>query len=213
MKKRMLCLLAGSVLLVGCSAPGMKELKALCEKDAGKWMEDYVYVDGYFYNYKGSSGENEYIRVAEDGFEYMEIYKESYGVADAIKDSGYFKLFRAEKDHPQCNEKFQRNLERKKSDFISEYCVAVKKIDYPESRYWYMVEDREWQLNNKEKSQIVRIESRVVDKLFDRTVGELIFYSLYPTPNHPLWYGSSIKCDKDRYFPENFNIHSVIKSK
>ena len=211
MKKRIVFLIAWSALMAGCSTPGMKELKAYCEKDAGVWIDERVYTNGYFYNFQGSNRENVYLNIVFDGYEYIEIYKEDYGVSDVLLDRGYFKLFRAEKGNPLCNQNYQRIIEKQNSVFNEEYCVAVEKINYPESRYWQQLKRKSIEIDNKEGSSITRFESVVLDKKRNKKISRLVKYTLYPTPNDPLWYGTSIPCNQGKHFPKEIQYNSAIK--
>ena len=205
-------------LLEGClPPPGMSELKALCEKDAGEWYayDEPVYVAGYFYdNPSDSTPESEYTRISSGGFDYLEIQKIEKDITSELGNrSGYFRLYKAAKGDSNCNSRFQRQIERQTSDkrpFGREYCVAVKKIDQPESRYSMVINSHDRYLDDKKNALINRWERTIFDKKEGKKIASLIFYRLYPSLNHPLAYGTSIHCDQERYFDSYRSIHKVL---
>lgn len=204
-------------LLQGCFTPGINELEALCEKDAGEWYayDEPVYVDGYFYdNPSDPTPESNYTDISSSGYEFIEIHKREVDVTSELGHrSGYFRLYKAPKDDPNCNPRFQRRIERKNSDkrpFGRHYCVAVKKIDKPESRYWMVINEKKWYLDDKRNVSIYRMESQIIDNQESKKIASFIFYKLNPSHNHPIAYGTSIHCDQEKYFDTDQSIHKVL---
>ena len=206
-------------LLQGClPPPGMSELKALCEKDAGEWYayDEPVYVAGYFYdNPSDSTPESEYTRISSGGFDYLEIQKREKDITSELGNrSGYFRLYKAAKGDSNCNSRFQRQIERQTSDkrpFGREYCVAVKKIDQPESRYWKVIDAERRYLDDERNASIYRWEEKVLDRRENRKIASLIFYKLSPSLNHPIAYGTSIYCDGKYFINREYGVLKPTK--
>ncbi|WBA82172.1 hypothetical protein [Endozoicomonas sp. GU-1] len=205
------------VLIQGCFTPGLSELEALCEKDAGEWYayDEPVYVDGYFYdNPSDPTPESNYTEISSSGFEYVEVYKPKEHKHSDLEGTGYFRLYKAPKDDPSCSRAFQWQIELQTSDkrpFGREYCVAVKKIDQPESRYWKVIDAERRYLDHERNASIYRWEEKVLDRRENRKIASLIFYKLSPSLNHPIAYGTSIYCDGKYFINREYGVLKPTK--
>ncbi len=220
MKKRILFLVAWSVLLAGCSAPGMKELKAYCEKDAEDWASEKVYVDGYFLTSKeyvdgrfsNYNSDPDISEIILDGYEFLEVYKSNYKIYDDIKETGYIKVYKAERGSEFCNSIYDKEIVQFSEVFFKDYCIASKVVEYPESRYWISYKSEEYQLENRDKSRVHRNETEVIDTLSGKAIAKRITYGLAPWPESALSYGIKYRC-KDIGFKRSWvGIPNVINS-
>ncbi|WP_157365500.1 hypothetical protein [Zooshikella ganghwensis] len=164
----------------------MDELEALCLKDAGAIVNGIEKVDGYYLSTtKECAACVTLIGTGQYDFIEFEHDKDRSGTPVQGQPFGYYIAYKAPKGDPNCNEYFQRDLERKKGssyykDFYKKNCIATKKIDAFRSKYLYASTGEIWINNKIEGYEIYRSVDKVVNIKSKELLGQYTSYLLTP---------------------------------
>ena len=200
MKLGLICL--STLLLNGCASwfvPGMGELKRLCELDGGDKIYKVVHTDGYYDvdNRCGSVCLEELIKSGFEYIEYHETKKQSYFYS-AIKEPGIWRIYKSQREDPLCKPHLQKEFEdfedQRLKAFFSSNCLAAKKLDKPQSQYWYKNSIDVRFLDNNQEVEFIKEYQSIEDVDTKEVIASTNHYSLVPYKKSALSYSASFDC-------------------
>lgn len=177
MSRKILILIIG--LLSACSSErrGLAELRDLCAKDAGLKVYRVVETEGY-YDSTASSGISG--KLANEEFRYFEFCNASPSRLDILPEPGCYRVERVSRKGGECNQRIDRELSGLVVDpypqFLSEFCVASRKIDRPEAHYSFHTEITSW-AGEDGNSEFIKSDSYIKEISSGDILGEFISYS------------------------------------
>ncbi len=170
------------ILLTACgsSTPGLDELKALCEKDAGLTIYKTVEAEGYYDATAIGIGAN----LVESDYQFMEFCNYDPKFTRAITESGCWRVSKVKRDTGRCYERLDKRLSKFVVEpypaFLKDNCLAIDKLEKPEAQYRYEVERKEWWLNERVGTKMTWGIGRVVNNETGEIIGTGVNYVLYP---------------------------------
>ncbi len=196
---------------VGYDAPGLDELKRLCEKDAGLTINKSVEAKGY---YDATRKGGVLWKLIPSGFNFVEYCNLEPNIMSLFDEPGCWRLIKISRETGQCNANVDKSLMRVASDTSIEYrkqnCIAVEKIEKPTARYSYQSGWREW-VATDEVSKYTRTDVYIKDSQTSEVLGRYISYSYIDKPRHALRKSCDIfEGDYPSYVEANL-INSVLK--
>lgn len=178
--------LYGLILLcVACSSEraGLKELKRLCEKDAGLKIYKTVEAEGYY----DTSRKGGVLRILiPSKYSFVEFCnlnadRPSFG------EPGCWRLTKVSRETGQCSKIVDGALASSDGhsypEFRERYCIAVEKIEKPKARYSYHNSIRFWSAKN-EVSEFGRAYVEIRERESGELLGQYISYSYNKRPKH-----------------------------
>lgn len=187
--KPLLTRLTAVLLMMMCTAcsseeAGLRELKRLCEKDAGLTIYKTVEADGYY----DATGR---IDLVNSQYRFFEYCDESPSQFDSIPVPGCYRLTKVSRDSEQCHDGVDQSLSRfivePYPEFLKTHCIAAEKIDKPTAKYGYHNGIRFWPAKNR-----VSEFGRTYVEIRERESGELL--SEYISYNHNPRFSSPKSC-------------------
>lgn len=182
-----------AILLVAlaCSAcdsekAGLKELKRLCEKDAGLKIYKTVEAEG-FYNAYSNNGITDYL--INGPYHFYEFCDNSPSLSrnTLFPEPGCYKVSKVTRKSGRCNERVDAALSRFIVDpypeFLKEHCITVEKIEKPTARYSHHSGLKSWPAKN-EVSEFIRSYVQLKEASNDEMLSEYISYSYNKRPGH-----------------------------
>ena len=170
-----------AMLCTACSSEkaGLRELKRLCEKDAGLRIYKTVEADGY---YDATGG----FDLVQSPYRFYEFCDGSPFKSSVIPEPGCYRVEKVGRETGQCHQAYDEALwnnsfARGYSEFREKNCIAVEKIDQPTARYSYHNGIKFWPAKNG-FSEFGRsyVEIRVRES--GELLSEYISYSYNPRP-------------------------------
>ncbi|MCP5160245.1 MAG: hypothetical protein H7A00_00970 [Hahellaceae bacterium] len=215
--------------LTGCVSwfytPGMGELKRLCRLDGGDKIYQVVHTEGYF-DANGQLGRTDLMRLIRSDYqfiEYEEAEKPFYHYS-AMKEPGIWHIYKSNRDDPNCQARldeefavFKHPKDQDIRDFFVSHCLAARKLDRPESRYWYSNGINTRYLDKNEEVELVEAYASVEDVIDKTNIATKKYYRLLPFKKSALSYAQSYSCDDAGIdlnmvrFPENILLPIVNK--
>ncbi len=165
--------------LVSCSSEreGLRELKRLCEKDAGMRIFRTVEAAGYYDAYADSGITGKLVTGKYKFYEFCDD-SPSPSKSTAIPEPGCWRVERVERSSGLCYERVDQMLSKVVVDpypeFLNKYCVAVEKIEKPSSRYVYHSDLNSWEENGFKFS---RSNTYIKDNLSGDVLGKYVWYT------------------------------------
>jgi hypothetical protein len=165
--------------------PGVKELAELCAKEAGREVKQVVYVDGYFDGYTQTCEMDCWDQVAGSELNYLEIQVKSPRSFDFIKEPGIWKIYKTDKEDPNCHPKIRVYALNSKhyTEFNKKYCLALQKNDQLESQYEAFGDPKDIILDNEYQSKIYRSHGGYRDRFTKEILGTETYFQLSPRHN------------------------------
>jgi len=187
--------------------PGMSELKRLCEKDAGDMIYKVVYADGY-YDVNGR-----WDSLIKSGYQYIEFHQTKVEFSSVVKDLGYWRIYKSNKQDPLCDQQLEKEFDeytnKYQLDFFKTQCLAARKLNKPESRYWLKNGIRTWFLDENHKVEMIEAYRSIDDVSSQYLLANSKYYRLLPYKKSSLDYALSFSCKdvgvelKTFHFPES----------
>ena len=174
-------------LVIVCSAcsskhPGLDELKALCEKDAGLTIYKTVKADGYYDD--TTQCHHCWHDLIGSPFEYIEFCdyeSNSYPVIYIFKEHGCYRLSKVKRDSGQCHIGIDKDIEKSViepfTSFKEKQCIYVEKIDNPSLGVGLFLNKNEG-LIIRDDFEISRYQYTIKNISNTNKYGEFINYSL-----------------------------------
>ncbi len=195
----------------GYDAPGLDELKKLCDKDAGLTINNTVQAEGYF-NATSKGGVAHFIEKSQ--YQFYE-YCADEPTFNNIFEPGCYRVNKVRRASNQCDIDIDKELAETAEnlapyaaapyqEFLKENCIALEKIEKPTARYTYKVERKVQWLNASEETKINQSIGKVMDNETGDVLAQRIDYLLNQKKYNSL---SSIGCGsylitgKDRSMP------------
>ncbi|MEZ5547984.1 MAG: hypothetical protein R3E74_09430 [Pseudomonadales bacterium] len=179
------------ILLLACSGcdsekVGLRELKRLCEKDAGLKIYKTVEADG-FYNAYSNNGITEYL--INGSYNFYEFCDSSPSPSrnTLFPEPGCFKVSKVIRKSGLCDERVDKALFRYDRpgfvDFREKHCIVVEKIEKPIAKYSYHSGLKSWSAKN-EVSEFIRSYVQLKETANNEILSEYISYSYNKRPGH-----------------------------
>jgi len=198
MKLGLICL--SIVLLNGCASwfvPGMGELKRLCELDGGDKIYKVVHTDGYYDANSGCGKPCLYSLIHSD-YKYIEYKEVEAGYHSAMSEPGYFRIYKSNTNDPLCSSRlknmFSKSQGKSIRDFFLSRCLAAKKLDKPESQYWYRNGIDVKYLDSNEEVEFITAYKSIEDMDNKEVIARTKHYRLVPYKKSALSYSASYDC-------------------
>ncbi|MCP5160243.1 MAG: hypothetical protein H7A00_00960 [Hahellaceae bacterium] len=193
--------------LTGCVSwfytPGMSELKRLCRLDGGDKIYQVVHTEGYF-DANGQLGRTDLMRLIRSDYqfiEYEEAEKPFYHYS-AMKEPGIWYIYKSNRDDPNCQARldeefavFKHPKDQDIRDFFTSNCLAARKLDRPESRYWYRNSSSSRYLDDNEEVKLRTSLESIEDVLTNQVLADRRYYSLLPYKKSALDYALTFDCE------------------
>jgi len=183
---KLLALLVASLICTSCGtgALGLRELKRLCEKDAGLTINRSVEVDGYYDSYTNSGIVG---GLADGDYQFFEFCDAHPSSINLIPEPGCWRVKRVKRSSGICHKRIDERLSKFIVDpypeFLKKYCVAVEKIEMPTARYSFHENFMKW-LDTNNKSKFTRSDVYTADTKTSEILGRYISYSYNTNPGH-----------------------------
>ncbi len=204
------------VLVAGCSSEeaGLRELKRLCQKDAGLTIYRTVKADGYYDAYSGSGWGNALINGPYMFYEYCDD-SPSPSKHTVIPEPGCYRLTKVSRDSGQCYERIDQSLSRFVVDpypeFLKSHCIKVEKVENPMAVYVYKEWHQNWRAKNN-RSEFIRTEASIEEANSQKIIGQYVSYSYNDNPRHSSPQSCNFIDGKYPSFAETKLIEAVIIS-
>jgi hypothetical protein len=125
----------------GSSAPGLDELKKLCEKDAGLTINETVEADGY---YDATTNCHHcwdaLINTPFDHLEFCDHESKRSPLTYILKEHGCYRLSKVQRDTGQCHAGIDKRIAKRVTEpsvsFKEEQCIKVESIIGFEKGRW-----------------------------------------------------------------------------
>ncbi|MCP5214239.1 MAG: hypothetical protein H6995_04435 [Pseudomonadales bacterium] len=129
------------ILLLACSGcdsekVGLRELKRLCEKDAGLTINKTVEADGYYDD--TTLCHHCWHGLLNSPFKYIEfcdLESERHPLTNAIKEQGCYRLTKVSRDSGQCHVEIDEDIAKRVIEpfvsFKKEQCIRAESIEKP----------------------------------------------------------------------------------
>ncbi len=180
------------LLVLACSAcnsekAGMKELKRLCDKDAGLKIYRTVEAAGYYDAYTDCHHcWNELIRSNYRFVEFCAV-EDRDPLSYILADKGCYRITKVKRDHNTCHLRVDQRLSEFRihpfPEFLKEYCITIEKMKKPEAEYSYDEDLEIWREKNG-VSEFIRSRAWFEDRGNREVISEYISYSYNKRPGH-----------------------------
>jgi len=210
---KLLALLVASLICTSCGtgALGLRELKRLCEKDAGLTINRSVEVDGYYDSYTNSGIVG---GLADGDYQFFEFCDAHPSSINLIPEPGCWRVKRVKRSSGICHKRIDERLSKFIVDpypeFLKKYCVAVEKIEMPTARYSFHIDSNNWLAKNG-ISKFRRSEVFVKDSNGDKILGKFVSYSFNKRPRHTTPTSCHNISDEYMSYTEGNLVHTVLK--
>lgn len=178
--------------------PGMSELRRLCKKDGGDKIYKVVHTDGY-YDVNGECGWNCLDSLIESNYKYIEFHNTKIDFSSVIKELGYWRIYKSNKQDPLCDKKLEKEFDGYTDtylrDFFKSHCLVARKLDKPESSYWFSNGINTWFLDKNDEVEMVKGYKKIEDITSHQIIANSINYLLFPYSKSALDYGLSFSCN------------------
>ena len=195
---------------VGFDAPGLEELKRLCEKDAGLKIYKTVEADGY---YDASRKGGVLWQLVPSDYRFVE-FCDYDSKRPSFDEPGCWRLTKVSRETGQCDERVDKTLWKSGSEatiaFREQSCIAVEKIEKPTARYHYHSDFKKWTATN-EVSKYTRTDVSIEDTKTSEILGRYIYYSYTEKPRHTIRKGCKYFGDDYLSYKEANLINTVLK--
>ncbi|MBR9909192.1 MAG: hypothetical protein GYB33_02440 [Gammaproteobacteria bacterium] len=188
-----------TILCVACSSEkaGLRELKKLCEKDAGLTVYKTVEADG-FYNSHNNNGITQHLIKGDFSFYEFCDYDPSKLNNTMFPDPGCFKVRKVARGVTDCDERVEAKLAMftvsPYPEFMEDQCISVEVIDRPTARYRYEVETIDLSSELGAEGELSKGVARVIDSKTQKILGESINYVWYSSERGLSGFRDSIHC-------------------
>ncbi|MCP5160239.1 MAG: hypothetical protein H7A00_00940 [Hahellaceae bacterium] len=195
-----LCISALSGCVSWFYTPGMSELKRLCWVDGGDKIYQVVHTAGYF-DVNGRCGSTCLEGLMRSDYQYIE-YEETekrFYHNSAMKEPGIWHIYKSTRDDPLC----RPHLEKEFADFVNPFfkeffsnqCLAARKLERPESRYWYRHGTTSRFLDKDEEVLFHTLQESIEDSANQQVLATRTYYRLVPHRKSALDYALTYDCE------------------
>ncbi|NHN38195.1 hypothetical protein G8764_12880 [Pseudomaricurvus alcaniphilus] len=202
-----------TILCVACSSEkaGLRELKKLCEKDAGLTVYKTVEADGY---YDGAQAGGALRVLVPSKFSFVEYCELAPNVASLFQEAGCWRLTKIARDTGSCSEVIDNILWGSGLsgyvDYRENNCILVDKLVKPMAKYAFNSSVKEW-LGDDQVSGFRRVESYVENFSTSELMGRYVSYSYSLKPGYAITKYCQNIDKKYLTYEEARLIESVIK--
>ena len=169
---------------ISCSSEkaGIRDLKKLCEKDAGLTIYKTVEAEGYYDASRKGGALRELI---QSEYKFTEFCNDKPNIASLFDEPGCWHLIKVSRDGNECSKAVDKAMwssdVRGYPEFREKNCISVEKIDKPKAKYSFHNGIRFWSAKNG-TSEFGRTYVELRERESGELLGEYISFSFNSKP-------------------------------